>query len=398
MYCSSPGIMENEIPPPLGGTPPPPPQPTPVPPFVASQPPPPIVINTPPQQKSSSAGWKIFSLILVALLLASVGLHIVTFLGSLFGGGSTAGAQTGMNFHEVVVDNPHAHDKIAVLEVKGMISSEPWSRGGKSLADVIEDQLRYAAEDESVKAVILKVDSPGGEVMASDDIANAIRKFQDKHKKPVISQMGSLAASGGYYVSAPCQWIIANDLTLTGSIGVILHSFNYRGLMDKVGLQPVVFKSGRFKDMLSGSKKPEDVDPAERQMIQDMIMETYTKFKNVVADGRSTAATKNGGKGRALAQNWADLADGRVLTGKQAFENGFVDEMGNFETAVDRAKQLAGISGEARLIRYEEPFNLGNFFSLMGKSSAKSVNIDVGLNIPKLEAGRPYFLSPTFAH
>lgn len=384
--------MENDIPPPLGGTPPP----TPAPP-VAPQPPPPIII-APPPQKSSGSGWKIFCVVLLVLLLGSIGLHALTFAGSLLSGVTTAGAQSGMNFHEVVVDNPHAHDKIAILEVKGMISSEPWSRGGKSLADVIEDQLRYAAEDESVKAVILKVDSPGGEVMASDDIANAIRKFQDKHKKPVISQMGSLAASGGYYVSAPCQWIIANDLTLTGSIGVILHSFNYRGLMDKVGLQPVVFKSGRFKDMLSGSKKPEEVDPAERQMIQDMIMETYNKFKNVVADGRAKAASKNGGKGRALAGNWAELADGRVLTGKQAFENGFVDEMGNFETAVERARQLAGITGQARLIRYAEPFDLSDFFSLMGKSSGKSVKIDVGLDIPKLEAGRPYFLSPTFAH
>src|SRR4029079_10112350 len=103
-----------------------------------------------------------------------------------------------------------------------------------------------------VKAVILKIDSPGGEVMASDDISRALVQFQEKHKKPVIASSRVLAASGGYYVAAPCRWIVANELTITGSIGVILSSLNYRGLMDKVGIEPVVFKSGKFKDMLRG--------------------------------------------------------------------------------------------------------------------------------------------------
>ncbi len=353
---------------------------------------PPIIVNNPPP-RSSCAGWKIFSIILVVLLLGSVALNFLGLLGAMVGGvGGATGAQSGKHFHEVVVDNPTAKSKIAILEVKGMISSDPWGRSTKSIADIIEDQLKWAGEDNDVKAVILKVDSPGGEVMASDDIANAIRKFQDKHKKPVVSQMGSLAASGGYYVSAPCQWIVANDLTITGSIGVILHSINYRGLMDKVGVEPVVFKSGRFKDMLSGSKKPEERDPAEKEMIQSMIMETYGKFKKVVADGRAAAAAKNKGKGKTLATNWADLADGRVLTGQQALDNGFVDELGNFQTAVETTKRLAGISGEARLIRYEEPFDISSMFSLFGKSDAKKLSIDVGLQAPKLEAGKMYFL------
>ena len=372
--------MDTDLPPPTpGGTPP----------IIITQPPP------PPRQ--SGSGWRVFALILLLLLVGSIGLNMIRFAGALVGGGGATGAQSGQQFHEVVVDHARASDKIAILEVKGMISSEPWGRGTKSVADLIEDQLKYAAEDNNVKAVILKVDSPGGEVMASDDIANAIRKFQDKHKKPVVAQMGSLAASGGYYVSAPCQWIVANDLTITGSIGVILHSFNYRGLMDKVGLQPVVFKSGRFKDMLSGSKKPEEQDPAEKEMIQSMIMETYQKFKTVIAEGRAQASKRNNGKGRTLASNWADLADGRVLTGKQAFDNGFVDELGNFETALATTKRLAGITGDARLIRYVEPFDLGSLFSMFGKSESK-LTIDVGLQIPKLEAGRPYFLAPTLVH
>jgi protease IV len=353
---------------------------------------PPIIVNTPPP-RSSCAGWKIFSVILVVLLLGSLAINFLGMLGAMMGGASgSMGAQSGKHFHEVVVDNPMAKPKIAVLEVKGMISSDPWGRSSKSIADIIEDQLKWAGEDNDVKAVILKVDSPGGEVMASDDIANAIRKFQDKHKKPVVSSMGSLAASGGYYVSAPCQWIVANDLTITGSIGVILHSINYRGLMDKVGVQPMVFKSGRFKDMLSGSKKPEEQDPAEKEMIQSMIMETYGKFKKVVADGRAVAAAKNNGKGKTLAANWTELADGRVLTGRQAFDNGFVDEIGNFETALETTKRIAGLSGDVRLIRYEEPFDISSIFSLLGKSEGKKISIDVGLQAPKLEVGKMYFL------
>jgi len=214
--------------------------------------------------------------------------------------------------------------------------------------------------------------------------------------------MQGLAASGGYYVAAPCQWIVANELTITGSIGVILSSFNYRGLMDKVGLQPVVFKSGKFKDMLRGSKKPEEVDPAEREMIQQMIMETYEKFKSVVRTGREKAASKNGGKGRTLAPNWEDFADGRILTGKAARDLGFVDELGNFQSAVDRARDIAGITGKARLVRYEEPFSIGRLlgFGANSKAAAKAntLRIDIGLDLPKVEAGRMYFLSPTFAH
>jgi protease IV len=374
-------FMETNLPPTSGGPPP----------IITSVPPPP--------RKSSSGALKAFCVILVLLLLGSVALNLLHFAGRLLDGPTSTGAQSGRKFHEVVVDNADAHDKIAILEVSGMITSQSIGRGGRNMVDIIEDQLKYAAEDNDVKAVILKVDSPGGEVMASDDIANAIRKFQENHKKPVIAQMGGLAASGGYYVSAPCQWIVANDLTLTGSIGVILHAFNYRGLMDKVGLTPITFKSGRFKDMLSGSKPLDQVDQAERDMIQSMIMETYDKFKLVVADGRDRAASLNKGKGRALVSDWATLADGRVLTGKQAYEKGFVDQLGNFETAVETTRKLANITGKARLIRYQEPFELGDLFGILGQSAeAKTIKIDVGLDLPKLEAGRPYFLSPTVVH
>src|SRR5690242_15201400 len=168
------------------------------------------------------------------------------------------------------------------------------------MVEIIKAQLKHAEDDSHVKAVLLKVDSPGGEVLASDEINRALSDFQKKARKPVVASMGNLAASGGYYVSAPCRWIVANDLTITGSIGVIMHSYNYRGLMNKVGLRPETYKSGKFKDMLSGDRDPEEIPPQEREMIQSLINETYGKFKDVVADGRKRAADLNKGEGRKL--------------------------------------------------------------------------------------------------
>src|SRR5678815_3394990 len=153
--------------------------------------------------------------------------------------------------------------------------------------------------------------------------------------------MGNLAASGGYYISAPCRWIVANELTITGSIGVIMHSWNYRGLMDKVGLAPQTYKSGKFKDMLSGERNPQEIPPEEKAMVQGLIDETYQKFRSIVAEGRKAAAAKNKGEGRELSDDWANYADGRVLSGTEAQRLGFVDQLGNFEDAVKRAKTIA---------------------------------------------------------
>jgi protease-4 len=310
---------------------------------------------------------------------------------------TSGGRQAREHLEEVTYENNHSKNKITLLDVTGIISSEPWDRSGSSLVDMITDQLRLAGEDDAVKAVILRVDSPGGEVLASDDIYRAITEFQKQYKKPVVASMSGLAASGGYYVSAPCQWIVANELTITGSIGVIMHSYNYRGLLNKVGVRPEVFKSGKFKDMLSGEKNDEEILPEEKQMVQSLIDETFQRFKKVVAEGRERAGKQNGDEGRKLAANWEDYADGRVLSGKQAYALGFVDELGNFDTAVERARDLAKI-GNANLVQYVRPFDLGNLFRLFGESEGRALKIDLGMQLPKLQAGRLYFLSPTVFH
>jgi protease-4 len=207
--------------------------------------------------------------------------------------------------------------------------------------------------------------------------------------------MGSLAASGGYYISAPCEWIVANELTITGSIGVIMSGYNYRGLLDKIGVRPQVYKSGKFKDMLSPTKTPEEITPEEKQMVQSLINETFAKFKSVVRKGRTAAYDGNSQKGVKLTSDWEDYADGRVLSGTEAKRLGFVDELGDFDTAVDRAEIIANIP-KAQLVEYQPVLGLANLLHLLGKSDAKAVKIDLGIDTPKLRAGYPYFLSPTY--
>ncbi len=301
---------------------------------------------------------------------------------------------------EVVIEDARTRNKILVIDIFGVISSSPWDYLGNNLVTHVEDQLEKAAQDDDVRAVILKIDSPGGEVLASDEIYKLLMEFQEEHGKPVIGSMGTLAASGGYYVAAPCQWIVANELTITGSIGVIMHSYNWRGLMDKVGVRPQVFKSGELKDMLSPDKPVEEITAEERRIVQNLVNQTFERFKHVVEEGRRFARQRNlerGGDtedhGRTLAPNWVDYADGRLLSGTEAWELGFVDELGNFGTAVERALRIAEIE-DARLVQYLRPLGLGSLFRLFGQSEEARVELDLGLRMPRLEPGL-YFIAPT---
>jgi protease IV len=368
---------------------------------------PPPVITPPPPAPRRSYGWMIAAIILIVLLAFSLFGNFTQFIAHAFsptrGGFRSMGArEVGPKLDEYILENNHARDKIAVVEVSGIITSHAGDEAGNNMVDVIKTQLDRAADDSNVKAVILKVDSPGGEVMASDQINKAIAAFESdesgdygkpSHKgKPVICSMGSLAASGGFYISVPCRWIVANDLTLTGSIGVIMEGMNYRGLMDKVGVEPVVYKSGKFKDMLSPFRETNEIPVEEHAMVQSLINDTYQKFKGVVADGRNNAHDLNKKEGRPLAANWADFADGRVLSGKQALDLGLVDELGDFDDAVDRAEKLVGIEN-ANLIEYRERYDISNFLSMFGQSSqAHDIKLDMGVNLPKLQAGGMYFL------
>jgi protease-4 len=364
--------------------------------------PPPIITPPPPAKPRKSRGWMIFAIILFVLLAFSLLGNFTQFISHALsfnrGFAPRMTREVGPRLEECLLKDNDARSKIAVVTVDGIITDNIRNQTGNNMVDVIKAQLDRAKDDDRVKAVILKVDSPGGEVMASDEINKAVADFQDKSHKPVVCSMGSLAASGGYYISAPCRWIVANDLTITGSIGVILHTWNYRGLMDKVGLAPVTYKSGLYKDMLSGERSTNEIPAEERVMVQGLIDETYQKFKNVVADGRKYAHEKNKTEGHALVNNWTNYADGRVLSGTQAFQYGFVDELGNFDAAVKATKKIAGIT-RANLIEYRERYDISEFLRLFGQSgAAHDIKLDLGLEMPKLQAGQLYFLSPTFVN
>jgi protease-4 len=362
-------------------------------------PPPPPVISAPaPRPPSRGRGWMVVAIILIILLCLSL-------FGNFWQAASRAvrgianlqpstGQEAGPQIEEQMLKDNDSENKIAVITVNGIITSHDADSDGNNMVEVVKAEFEAAKKDSNVRAVVLKVDSPGGEVMAADDIYRAVKEFQDStNGKPVICSMGSLAASGGYYISAPCRWIVADQLTLTASIGVIMETVNYRGLMDKIGVEPYVFKSGTYKDMLSGMRSTNEIPAGEHAMVQDLIDETYDRFKSVVASGRNAAHDKNKDKGRPLAADWAKYADGRVVSGSQAFQLGLVDQLGSFQDAVDKAKDIAGIKN-ANLVEYHEVYDISNFLRLFSQTAAarRDVKVDLGLNAPRLEAGQFYFL------
>ncbi|MBC8096810.1 MAG: signal peptide peptidase SppA [Akkermansiaceae bacterium] len=382
-------MESNEVPPSFS-TPPPPP---------AFNPPPPLITPQPQaRQPKRGRGWMIVALVLLVFL----GISMMLNFGQLASGFTHVkgphNRTAGPRLDEAILEDNDASHKIVVIDVDGIITSRAMDQSGFTMVDLIKTQLERAQDDSKVKAVVLRVDSPGGEVLASDEIYRVISDFQKESKIPVVASMGNLAASGGYYISAPCRWIVANELTITGSIGVIMHTWNYRGLMNKVGLTPRVYKSGKFKDMLSGDRNPDEIPAEEHAMLDSLINETYGRFKAVVAEGRAEAHRLNKEQGKELADDWVNYADGRVLSGTQAHELGFVDSLGNFQDAVKKAAELGKI-GDARnanLIRYQQRYDLSDLFNVFGQSESRVIKVDLGMEMPKLQAGQLYFLSPTF--
>jgi protease IV len=325
---------------------------------------------------------------LVLLLGISVLANLVFFV-AFSGQSATAtlkGKTEGPKFDETVVvpAKNQSEQKIAMIYLRGIITGAEPGTVGMTMVDDLRIQLQQAASDEKVKAVVLYIDSPGGEVTASDTIYNAVKRVRDEAKKPVVVYMGSLAASGGYYAACGGSWLIANETTFTGSIGVIMQTLNYQQLFEKVGLQSMTFKSGKFKDMLSGSRAPTE---EEKQYVQSMVMQTYGKFVGIVAKERGLPeeGLRNG------------IADGRVVSGKDAMEAKLVNQLGEVEDAYAKAMELGGAKG-ASIIRYESGFKLGKLFRMLGQSEKAKIEVDLtkGLAV-KLENGRFYYLPSFYA-
>jgi len=250
---------------------------------------------------------------------------------------------------------------------------------------MVEDMraaLQQARDDNRVKAIVLEIDSPGGEVTASDAIYNAVVKA--RAKKPVVVYMDSLAASGGYYISCGGKFLMANETTITGSIGVIIQTLNYEQLFNKVGLASVVFKSGKFKDILNGARP---MTPEERELIQSFVMQTYDKFLSVVARERGLPAD--------LLRN--SIADGRILSGKDALNSKLIDGLGQIDDAFAKARQL-GNAPQATVIKYGPPFSLSRLFRAFGRTGDSKIELELPKQlVPQLESGRAYFLPSFYA-
>lgn len=223
-------------------------------------------------------------------------------------------------------------EKVAVVRIEGPIidSKDP------------VDEIKAYVKDPSIKALILRVDSPGGAVAPSQEIYEEVKKAASKKK--VIVSMGSVAASGGYYISAPANRIIANPGTLTGSIGVIMEIPNIEGLMNKIGVKTEVIKSGRHKDIASVFRK---MGKEERLILQGVLDDVHEQFIKAVSEGRNMHF-----------DDVKELADGRIFTGKQALAAGLVDELGNLEDAINVAAKLAGIKGEPEVVSKKERFSI----------------------------------------
>ncbi len=247
-------------------------------------------------------------------------------------------------------------DAVAIVRVEGVIvpgEAPPNPFGGSAAgaySQRVIDHLQQAEGNEDVKAVILHVDSPGGSVYASDEIYLQVEAMT----KPVIVSMSSLAASGGYYISAPADEIWASPHTLTCSIGVIFQFINVEEFSEEYGVTAVTITSGKFKDVGNPFR---EFTEADEELLQAIVDEAYDGFVAIVAEGRGMeeAAVR-------------EMADGRICTGKQAQEANLVDELGYLPDAIDRAAEVGGIQGEPRIIEYEnEPTLFGAFGATLNR-------------------------------
>ena len=309
-----------------GAVPPPPP---PSPPPRTQQGVPPYAAPPPPRQGGS--GWKWLLGCGCAALLGFVGLLSIV--------GALAGRQTSS-----VPFGP----KVALVYVEGPITSASSEGGllgsaGATTERVISD-LRSAEEQAGVRAIVLRINSPGGSAAASQEIYREVLRIRTSGK-PVVVSMGDVAASGGYYIASAATEIFAGNGTLTGSIGVIIQATDMSQLFGRIGLRPETIKSGKFKDMFSPNRP---LTEEERRLAKSMILDIYDQFVDDVLEGR-----KHRGLTR---QQLMAVADGRVMTGRQAMKAKLVDRIGGLEDAINEAGRLGGITGRPNVWRVKRSF------------------------------------------
>jgi protease IV len=261
--------------------------------------------------------------------------------------------------------------KVAVVEVEGVIGTEV----SRSLdTDGIVRTLGEYRDDPAIRAVVLRINSPGGVVAPTQEIATAVRRLREA-KKPVVASLGSVAASGGYYVAVAADRIYASPGTLTGSIGVVMQLANVEGLLKKVGVEYVVVKAGAYKDVGNFARP---MTPEERRILQSLLDDVYDQFIGAVAEGRGLDP-----------QAVRGFAEGRIYSGRQAQGLKMVDELGGLEDAVKAAAKMAGLPGKPKVVYPRRRFSLRDLFrSELGLGPVSRV-------LPSLETLRtPLYLMP----
>ncbi|GBE17748.1 MAG TPA: signal peptide peptidase SppA [Euryarchaeota archaeon] len=244
-------------------------------------------------------------------------------------------------------------DNVAVIEVHGVISSQQAEGlfGGQGTTPaLIRKQIEKAERDSSVKAILIEVNSPGGTIVASEAIAEAITDA----KKPTVAWLGEMAASGGYYVASATDYIVADQGSMTGSIGVIFTFPQYNGMLDKIGVRMRVFKAGKYKDIASPYR---NMTPEEEAIVNEWVMSAYDDFIQVVADNRN------------LSNSYVrSVAEGNIYTGRRAVELDLADRVGTRKEAIKIAAHMGGIEGEPGIVTYRER---GFFSDFVGVASTR---------------------------
>jgi protease IV len=259
--------------------------------------------------------------------------------------------------------------KVAIIEVEGMLinaRSGGFLQPTENKLSLFTQQMDRAANDPSVKAVVLRINSPGGTVVCSDTMYEMVRTFRAKTHKPVVADTQEVAASGAYYVACGCDKIVAHPTSLVGSIGVIFEEFEVTGLMQKVGVKSNAITSGPHKEMGSPFKK---LEPDERAIMQHMVDEFYARFKGVVMDSRHISD-----------ENVKDATDGRVFSGAEAQRIGLVDQIGLLDDALDLARDMGHAPG-AEVIMYKRPFGYSGSIYSSGSTPAPQAS-ELRLKVP----------------
>lgn len=295
-------------------------------------------------QRTKRSGWRVVLWIVLALsIIANFFLFVILIAAAVF----FAAGQKDF-FAENVIRKGSFNNKIAVVRLEGIINSR--------LSEDMRQRIKTATDDQRVKALIIRTISPGGTVSASDQIHHEISKFRTVTNKPVVAFMQGIAASGGYYTSVACDKIIAEPTTITGSIGVMSNHLVVKGLLeDKLGISPVVVKSGPRKNWPSMFE--ETTDEQKQYLMDKLISPTYERFVGLVKDGRS-ALTES---------EVRELADGSIYGAIEALDRRLIDQIGYIDEAIALAESLAGIEN-AHVIEYERPFSFTTLFSVRSEN------------------------------